>query len=240
MVRHVGIWCLVIMPAAFAIPARAGFVISIGNTSVPHGGTGSVDVLLSSTASAASPDQLNNLAFQLQITGPNELQFSPTQSFSYLNSSQYVFSGDSTDQETSSPGGSVTTTTYANDTFAGSDSTFSNNPVSLSAASGSLLLARLSLDTAITNVGDSYTISLIPPSGNGSMSSSTSTFFDVFDFSTGAETSAIPFTSTPGTVTISALTVPEPGSIVSGLTGLALVAGFLGAYRLRRSRRQAG
>jgi hypothetical protein len=240
MLRRVGIWCLVYVLAAFAIPARAGFVISIGSTSVPHGGTGSVDVLLSSTASAASPDQLNNLAFKLEITGPNELQFSPTQSFSYLNSSQYVFSGDSTDQKTSIPGGSVTTTTYANDSFAGSDSTFSGNPVSLSAASGSLLLARLSLGAAITNVGDSYTISLVPPSGDGSMSSSMLTFFDVINSSTGVETSAVPFSSTPGTVMITASAVPEPASLVSALTALALLTGFLGVDRFRRSWRHAG
>lgn len=240
MSRRVWIWFLLIVLAGFAIPARAAFVISIGSTSIPRGGTGSLDVMLSSTAIASSPDQLNNLAFTLQITGPNELQFSPTQSSSYLNSSQYIFFGDSTDQNTSSPGGTVKTTTYANDTFVGTDSTFSGNPVSLTAASSPVLLASLSFNAAITNVGDKYTISLSPPTGNGSMSSSASTFFDVINFSTGAETSAVPFTGTPGTVTITAATVPEPASIVSGLTGLVLLAGLLGADRLRRPRRQSG
>jgi hypothetical protein len=240
MPRRARNWCLLITLAGLAVPARADFVISIGSATVPQGGTGAVDVFLSSTAGSSSPDLLNNLGFTLQITGPHELQFASTQSFSYLNSPQYVFFGDSTDHNTSSPGGTVRTTSYANDTFVGSDSTFSGNPVSLSAASGSLLLARLSLGAAITNVGDSYTISLVPPSGDGSMSSSMSTFFDVFNFSTGAETSAVPFSSTPGTVMITGSAVPEPASLVSALTALALVAGFLGAYRLRRSRRQAG
>jgi hypothetical protein len=95
----------------------------------------------------------------------------------------------------------VTTTSYTNDTFVGTDSTFSGNPVSLSASSGQALLASLSLNGAITNVGDSYTIGLVPASGDGSINSSTSTFFYNLNFQTDTETSAVPFTSTPGTVT---------------------------------------
>jgi hypothetical protein len=226
-------WCLLIALAGFAVPARADFVISIGSATVPQGGVGMVDVFLSSTAGPSSPDLLNNLAFTLQITGPHELQFASTQNFGYLNSSQYIFFGDSTDQNTSSPGGTVTTTSYTNDTFVGTDSTFSGNPVSLSSNSGQVLLASLSLNAAITNVGDSYTISLVPPSGDGSISSSTSTFFDNFNFSTGAETSAVPFTSSPGTVTIGTSAIPEPTTIVSGLSAVLILAGVYGVRRLR-------
>ena len=146
MPRRAWSWCLLIALAGFAVPARADFVISIGSASIPQGGTGTVDVFLSSTASSSSPDLLNNLGFTLQITGPHELQFASTQDFSYLNSSQYVFSGDSADQNTSSPGGNVTTTSYTSDTFVGSDSTFSGNPVSLTASSGQVLLASLSFE----------------------------------------------------------------------------------------------
>jgi hypothetical protein len=222
------------MLGGFVLPARADLVVSIGSTSIPQGGTGSIDVLLTSTASPSSPDLVNNLGFKLQITGPNELQFSTSQSFSYLTNSQYVFFGDSTDQMTSSPGGVVTKTVYPNDTFAGSDSTSSTNPVSLSSSNTPVLLARLSLDAGITNASDSYTISLVPTAGNGSMANNASTFFDVFDFSTGGETSAVPFTSTPGTVNITA-PVPEPGSLVYGVSGLVLLAGSVGANRRRRA-----
>jgi hypothetical protein len=187
-------------------------------------------------ASSSSPDLLNNLGFTLQITGPHELQFASTQDFSYLNNSQYVFFGDSTDQHTSSPGGTVTTTSYTNDNFVGTDSTFSGNPVSLSASSGQVLLASLSLNAAITNVGDTYTISLVPPTGNGSISSSMSTFFDDFNFSTGTETSAVPFTSTPGTVKIISSAIPEPSTIVSGLSAVLIVAGVCGMRRLGAAR----
>jgi hypothetical protein len=222
------------MLGGFVLPARADLVVSIGSTSIAQGGTGSVDVLLSSTASSASPDLVNNLGFKLQITGPNELQFSSSQSFSYLTNSQYVFFGDSTAQTSGIPGGVVMQTVYPNDTFSGSDSTSSANPVSLSSSNTPVLLARLSLDAGITNAGDAYTISLVPPSGNGSMAGNASTFFDVFDFSTGGETSAVPFTSTPGSVAITA-PVPEPGSLVYGLSGLVLLAGSVGANRRRRA-----
>jgi hypothetical protein len=237
-------WSLLIALMMCAAPARADFIISIGNTTVPQGGTGTVDVFLSSTAGPLSPDQLNNLGFTLQITGPHELQFASSQSFAYLNDPQYIFAGDSTNQSTSSPGGSVSTTVYANDTFIGSDSTASGNPVSLSTSSGQVLLATLSLDAAVTNIGDSYAIGLVPTSGNGSIGSSTSTFFDVFDFSTGAETSAVPFTSTPGIVTITGSTVPEPRAIVSALTAVTILSGVFGVRRRGaargRSRRSIG
>jgi len=218
MPRRVWIWSLAVLLPLIASPARAGFLVSMTSPAIPQGSTGTLDVFLTSTA-PTSPDPLNNFAFTLQLTGPNELQFSPSQSFGYLSSSQYVFAGDSSDQMTPSPGGTVATTVYKNDTFVGNDSTFSGNPVSLSSANTPVLLAALTLDAAITNPGDTYSISLFPSSGNGSMSSSNQTFFDVFDFNTGGgETSAVPFTSTSGTVTITGAAVPEPASIVSGLT----------------------
>jgi hypothetical protein len=103
-----------------------------------------------------------------------------------------------------------------------------------------VLLARLSLNAGITNVGDMYTISLVPPTGNGSMAGGATTFFDVFNPSTGGETSAVPFTSTPGTITITAAPVPEPGALAYSVSGLLLLAGFLEANRRRRARTPAG
>ena len=237
MPRRVWIWSLAVLLALFASPARAGFLVSMTSPAIPQGGTGTLDVFLASTASPTSPDLLNNFAFTLQITGTNELQFSPSQSFGYLSSSQYVFAGDSSDQMTSSPGGTVATTVYKNDTFVGNDSTFSGNPVSLSSANMPVLLAALTLDAAITNPGDTYSISLVPSSGNGSMNSSSKTFFDVVDFSnTGLETSAVPFTtSTSGTVMITGASIPEPSSLVSGLTGMLILAVAVGVRRLRPS-----
>jgi hypothetical protein len=225
----------VLLIGGFAIPARADFVVSIGSATIPQGGTGTIDIDLTSTASASSPDLLNNYAFTLQITGPHQLQFSTTQSFAYLSNGNYVFFGDSSNQMTASPGGTVTTTVYAHDTFIGTDSTGSGNPVSLTSGNTPVLLATLTLNAAITNVGDVYSVKLVPPSGNGSMESSIGTFFDNFNFDTGTETSAVPFTSSPGTVTISAgAAVPEPSTIVLYLTAALLLGGTLAARRCRR------
>ena len=235
MPRRVWIWSLAVLLPLIASPARAGFLVSMTSPVIPQGGTGTLDVFLASTASPTSPDLLNNFVFTLQITGPNELQFSPSQSFGYLSSSQYIFAGDSSAQMTSSPGGTVATTVYKNDTFVGNDSTSSSNPVSLSSANTPVLLAALTLDAAITNPGETYSISLIPSSGNGLMSSSNQTFFDVFNFNTGGEISAVPFTSASGTVTITGAVVPEPASIVSGLTGMLILAVAAGVRRLRPS-----
>jgi hypothetical protein len=234
MPRRIWICWLVVLLPLFGAPARADFVISIGSPTIPQGGTGILDVFLRSTAGSSSPDLLNNYGFTLQITGPNELQFSSSQSYAYLSSGQYVFAGDSTDQMTSSPGGTVSKTVYTNDTFIGDDSTFSGNPVSLSSANTPVLLAALTLDAKITSPGDKYSVSLVPPTGNGSMSGGAQTFFDVFDFNTGGENSAVPFTSTSGTVTITGASIPEPGSIVSGLTAVMILVGVAAVRRLRR------
>jgi hypothetical protein len=234
MPRRMWIWLAVLLPLV-AVPARADFVVSIGSPTIPQGGTGTLDVYLTSTAGSSAADLLNNYAFTLQITGPNELQFSSSQSFAYLSSGQYVFAGDSSAQMTSSAGGTVSKTIYPNDTFIGNDSTASGNPVSLSSANTPVLLAALTLDTTITSPGDTFSISLLPSSGDGSMSGSSQTFFDVVDFAnTGLETSAVRFTSISGTVMITGGSVAEPGSIVAGLTGMLIVAGIAAVRRLRR------
>jgi hypothetical protein len=118
---------------------------------------------------------------------------------------------------------------YPNDTFTGADSTYSGNPVSLSSGN-TYLLASLTVTTltgASPLVGDAFTISLVPTSN---------TFFDNFDFNSGSELTATPFTSTSGTVNIVAAAVPEPSSLVTGLTVLLILAGVHGARRLHRSR----
>ncbi len=78
MPQRLLVLCLAFPLAGFAVPARAGLIVSIGNASVAQGGTGTLDVWLASNAVSSSPDLLNNYAFTLQITGPNELQFSPS------------------------------------------------------------------------------------------------------------------------------------------------------------------
>jgi hypothetical protein len=237
--------CLAFPLAWFAVPARADLIISIGNTSVAQGGTGTMDVFLTSTAGSQAPDLINNYAFQLQITNNaldnTQLAFSVNQDFGYISNASlnpaYLFLGDSFDsQPPPSPVGSPGQTVYPNDTFTGTDSTFSGNPVSLSSGN-TYLLASLTI-TTLTNaspmIGDAFTISLVPTSGTGSLFDNPNTFFDNFDFNSGAELSATPFTSSAGTVSIVAAAVPEPASNVSVVTALLILAGFHAASRLGR------
>jgi len=121
-------------------------------------------------------------------------------------------------------GGTALTTVYANDTFLGFDSTNNLSPVSLSSSSGPVLLAALTLDASITSAGESFNVSLVPSSGNGPSSAGTGMYFNVVD-SNFNELSAVPFTSTSGTVTITPSgAVPEPASIICGLTAILILA----------------
>ncbi len=235
MPRRLWICTVALLLPLLPAPARADLEISFNSQPIPQGSTGTLDVFLTSTASPSSPDLFNNYEFTLQITGPNELQFATLQSYAYLTSSQYVFAGDSLDQTNLGFGGTVSTTVYGDDAFVGYDSTLSGNSVSLSSTSSPVLLAALTLDASITNPRDSYTISLVPAGGNGSSSSSLQTYFDVVNWSTVAETSAVPFTSSSGTVTISTtLATPEPSSMVVSLGVVLIMAGVHGVRRLRR------
>ena len=239
MRRGFVIGCLMIALTGWSAPSRGDFVISIGSTSIAQGSTGTIDVMLTSTAPLSSPDLVNNFAFALQITGPGMLEFASSQDFSYLNASNYIFYGDSSDYQTSSPGGSTTSLVYTNDTFIGIDITNSGNPVSLSSSNTPVLLAALTLDTTSTHVGDTYAISLVPPTGSGSPDSGALTYFDNYNFNSGVENSAVPFTSNPGRVTmIGAATVPEPSSIVLVLGAVSLLAGVRLATIRRRSKPQ--
>ncbi len=237
--RQIGIGCLAaVLACLMALPARAGLVISVGSTSINQGGTGSINVYLSSTANPAMPDQINDYTFTLQITANTvgDLAFSETQSFAYLSSPQYVFYNDSADYIAgmNSPppvGGTPFTSIYNNDSFVGFDNTNSFNPVSLSTASGQVLLATLNLDATITSVGESFTVALVPSFGSGSQTGGASSYFNVVD-SGFNELSATPFTSTSGTVSIIASAIPEPASIVCALTGFLISASW---YARRRS-----
>ncbi len=203
-----------IVLAGWSIPSRAELVVTIGNANIAQGSTdGTVNIYLSSNAN--TPDMINTYGFSLLITGTNGLAFNPSQSFSYLNAPGYVFQGDSLNwisgQSFPPPtGGSTQTTNYTNDTFTGFDQTNDLNTVSLSTANSPLLLASLTLDATATNVNDQYTISLVNPSGSGSVSGPGLTFFDTLDSNLN-ETGYVAYTSNSGTITIVTASVPETG-----------------------------
>ena len=188
MRRRIEVGCFFLLIAASAIPARADLVISFSSPSVPQGGTGELDVFLSSDAPSGTPDMINNYSFTLQIT-PNtvgNLAFSDTQGFGYLNDSNYVFFGNSADHyrraSTLRRHAPSTldrrTATPMTPSSASITRTTSLRSRSRS-ASGTVLLAKLTLDASITSAGETFTVSLVPPTGNGSQANGASTYFDV-------------------------------------------------------------
>ncbi len=241
MSRRAWILCLIIPLAGFAVPARGDVVISFATTPVAVGGTGTVDVYLTSNA----PDMINGYGFQVQLSNlgldGTQLQFTPNEDLSYVNNPDYVFAGNSYNLV-----GSTTSsmTGYPNDTFGAVDSTLNNNssPVTLTPGTP-YLLASLTVTTipappggAAPMPGDSFSISLVPTSGDGSALGSSNTLFNNYDYSgNNGEISATPFTSTSGTINIVASAVPEPASIVSGL---AAMLSLLGVHGVRRARRR--
>jgi hypothetical protein len=234
--RHRAAWLILALPLILATPGRADLIVTIGNASVPQGGTATVDLTISST----STDLLNNYQFQVQIT-PNpgtlsQLQFVDPQPQDilphpptvYLNDPQYVFFGHSADFTNDVIVGTVSN---AGTVYTGSD--LYTNPDNGAAVVGTtpLLLARLVVQTPfVSNVGDSFTISLVPPTG-GAPDLNTVFFMDE------ANTQPIPYTSIPGTVTIipGIQVIPEPGTLGLGLGGAAI----LGVAGLRARRRRA-
>jgi hypothetical protein len=235
MCKRIGIVGLAIFLVGWVAPARANLSVTIGSTSIPQGGTGTINVYLTGDASTLDPDLINNYGIELQISGPNDLQFSSPPGTGYASEQQYLFAGDSFGVSAT-----VSSVNGPNDTFTASDSTTSGNPISLSMANTPVLLATIALSapTNSVNVGDAYLISLIPLGGNGSMTGGTPTFFDDFDFNGGGgEISAVPFTSTVGTVAITSSAVPEPAATITSLTGATLLTAY-GVRRRRRSKAQ--
>jgi hypothetical protein len=129
----------------------------------------------------------------------------------------------------------VTTTTHENDTFIGTDSSFSFlsyapklTPATIGNPDSSLtLLASLVLQTPSQMIGDSFTVSVI----------STGTYFNTnFDGSTNVGFNVSTADGFNGNVTIAnQQIVPERASTLAGLTGALLLTGY-GVLRHRRQR----
>ena len=207
-------------------PGRADFIITVGNLSLPQNSSGFLAVTIQSTVAGGEP--LDFTAFEYRITTSSgrllEFQNSPAPSSdpTFANPN-YVFFGDSLDQMTSSPLGTAFTTTTTNDSFMGGDLK-ADPPPALVPAAPSKLLAELPVSAVTALVGDTFTISLVPSSGAG------------FSGNTGFAADGVfaPFTSIPGTVTITPAVsaVPEPASVTLALIGAGL-AGLAG-WRRRR------
>lgn len=197
-------------------------MVTINSTTIPAGGTGSVDVLISST----NNDLLNefNSSFLLTTGGATQLAFVDPQSDSQLTNPNYVFFGNSFSLINAVPVGNVATTNTTNDSFFGGDSTNNQNNVMLSGTNQLLFTFSFTTATAAPPVpGDTFTLSLEPPANANPGGGDDFFFINVV----GQTTQFVPYSSTAGTITISGavLAVPEPASwALFGLGLLGLVA----------------
>jgi hypothetical protein len=217
-----------LLTLAFCTCVNSSFgaiIVSYQGGSITAGGTGFVDVMVSSNAAPGTPDFLDAFSAHFLITPlggavANGLQFVNPQSDSQLGMGNYVFAGNSL---TPPPIGAVSTATNANDTYIGGDATLNAIPVGLNNTQSPFLLFRLDLSAALANVGDQFTIQLQSGQFYSDLTDPLSELPITGSFA-GSDGSFTPFTITA---------VPEPTS-----TGVLLVGTGIGIWLKRRRKLQ--
>jgi len=205
---------------AMSPEGQAALILSYSGGTVQAGGSGTLDVFVSSDADMLTPDNLASFSahFVISPVSGSGLQFSDPQSDEQLADISYIFYGDSLASLFNIPVGTVSLLPPKVD-YIGGDGTVSPAGVNLDSSSGSFLLFRLNLDAALASVGSMFTVSLI---NDGSTS-----FLD----SANAEIALVPSSFNGFTVTA----VPEPS------TGSMLLLASIGTawYRRRKTLRNA-
>jgi hypothetical protein len=236
MRRNIGIGMLLAAPVlilATAVPVRAGTLSVINpDQNVTAGSIANISFFVSD--SAPQTDQLGTFQVQLQlipIIANGVLQFSEigSQPDPFANPN-YVFSTNSSDQtfpptgfwnsvvSSVAPGGSLDLATGGDSASTGGTS-FPN----LNLGNGSYFLTQVKVDASSAVVGDTYRIVLVPVGGPGDPNA---TYFQ------DPNSNNIDFTSTAGTITITA-NVPEPTSLVMANIGGLVVLFYLGMRRTK-------
>ena len=190
---------------------QASIIVSYSGTSLDIGGSGFVDVFVSSDAAAGTPDLLDSFSAHFRITpigaAPNTgLQFVDPQSDAHLSMPDYLFFGDSLSPP---PLGLVSTTNNQNDTYVGGDATLSGTGVALDSSTPAKLLFRLDLSGVLATFGSQYTLQLVNDAGTSFLDTS-------FNPISVASSAFIPITFTA---------VPEPSTW--GVAASLLIAAFV-------------
>lgn len=208
-----------------SLPAVGDIIVEIQDTSIAAGGTGFIDVLISSTGT----DNLFLTSYHFEITGSianGDLQFRPDAFQTNVQQSvvapiPYVFAGD-----TDAGNFFATRQDPVLTQIIGSDSTSSGTGISLTSTQA--LLARLQVEhitgTPLAAVGDTFTVTLIN-NDNGTpvdfTDDSTQFLDDNFDNLT---IDALSYSGS-GTITITSAAVPEPSTFaVLGFATITIVS----------------
>ena len=223
-------WALILISGNSV--AQAGVIVKVDDLLLPAGSTAYVPVEIIGDATGANVAS-TNFEFRITTTGPTRLEFTSSPlpaSDPTFAAANYLFAGNSFDQNNGLNLGNATTTNVLNDTFIGGDATNNGSNVPLTAGSDKLLafLPVTSLTSLLPVAGDIFNISLVPlTDANPTGLDGNTGFAD----NGGAYSS---FASAPGTVTITAASaVPEPGTFGMLLAG---AIGLFGATRRRASR----
>jgi hypothetical protein len=215
--------------------ALGGVIVEVGNASIAAGGTGFVDVWISSTGT----DSLSSAAYEFKITGSatnGSLEFRSSQLDSEQAESDYVFfpytdaanffaAPDAVDAMRLQGGDSISFS------LAG--------PAAITLTATKQLLARLELVhssvSPLDAIGDTFTISLI---NTNPLTPSDPLYDPLADSSLFLDNNFNALSIAPlsfsgaGTINITSAAVPEPGTFAA--LGLAALAG--GVRQLRRRR----
>jgi PEP-CTERM motif len=207
--------------------ASAGFVVNLSNVNVGPGGTGTMNITVTSTTAYT----LSSFGLELQIapigTPTSVLQFDPSmaQPTAPFGNGNYVFHGNSFDQDFSTPFWSVPNSNPMLTAVGGDMDDSGSGYVSIGASTTAFLAAVQFAAPAGATLGDQFQISLV--------NNPNFTYFDDLN----GNPLAGGYSMTGGVVTVASSVVPEPSSLVITLSGLG---GLLGAWCGRRMGKSRG
>lgn len=176
---------------------RAGVIISIGSVSIDPGQTEAIDVVVRSDGN----DNLQAIALQIALasSASGSIMFGQPNT-EHLSDSNYVFFGDSTALANMGAFDFLSTSVFLNDTYNGADITSSSSDVLLS--TDNKLLTRFYVTAFVGATPGAYVLNL---------NVDTTTFYDK---DANVVEIFVPVGGIFGTVTVNALAVPEPSSVV--------------------------